>query len=129
MSNRNNEIITFLTRYPPEVRELVHDVRAFVRQSIPEVRETLDLPAKIIAYGFGSGYSDMICTIIPSQSGVKLGIARGAEIDDPDGLLEGSGKRHRHVPLGTAADLERPGLKALLVAAVANWKAQSKKSG
>jgi hypothetical protein len=126
MSNRNNEVMAFLTRYPPEVRDLVHALRRLIRDTIPEVHESLDLPAKIIAYGFGTGYSDMICTIIPSQKGVKLGIVRGAEMADPDGLMEGTGKRHRHVVLTTLSDLEKPGLKPLLVAAVADWKAKSK---
>ena len=39
--------------------------------------------------------------------------------------MTGAGKVHRHVPLRSAADLEQPGLKALLAAALAAWKART----
>lgn len=41
----------------------------------------------------------MVCTLIISPSGVKLGIVGGVELPDPHSLLEGSGKTHRHVVL------------------------------
>jgi hypothetical protein len=49
-----------------------------------------------------------------SQKGVKLGINKGAELPDPEGLLEGSGKVHKYVQLRRAADLEQAGLRELL---------------
>ena len=36
-----------------------------------------------------------------------------------------AGKVHRHVPLRSGADLEQPGLKALLAVALAAWKARN----
>jgi hypothetical protein len=55
-----------------------------------------------------------VCTLILSQSGVKLGIARGVELPDPRHLMAGSGKVHRHVQLRSAADLAHPGLEQLM---------------
>ena len=75
-----------------------------------------------MGYGFGPGYSDAICTIIPSKTGIKLGIVDGASLEDPDGLLEGSGKRHKHVVVKTAADARSAALKRLLKTALAAWK-------
>ncbi len=68
----------------------------------------------MIGYGFGAGYKDMICTIILSKAGVKLGIVGSAALPDPTRLLEGTGKRHRYVPIAEASDLKKPGLKSLL---------------
>ena len=51
------------------------------------------------------------------QTGLKLGIVRGAELPDPHGLLEGNGKRHQYVQLSQPADLNRVGIKELLRAA------------
>ena len=84
----------------------------------------LDLQGRVIGYGFGSGYADLICTIIPSQTGVKLGIVRGAELPDPQALLKGTGKRHRHLQFTEASDLRRAGVKPLIRAAIKLWKAK-----
>jgi hypothetical protein len=127
MAPKHDDVREFLTRYPPAVQEVATAVRDVVRQALPDVRETLDTPARIVAYGFGPGYADSICTIIPSKTGVKLGIVRGADLPDPDGLLAGSGKRHRYVPLATRADVTGPALKRLLAVALAAWKQQAGK--
>jgi hypothetical protein len=113
---------TFLAAYPPAVARLALATRARVLASLPGVEETLDRPARMLAYAYGAGYTGMVCTLIPSQKGVKLGLYRGAELPDPDGLLEGAGKVHRHVRI-LADDQPRPAAIArLLSAARAAWK-------
>ena len=59
----------------------------------------------------------MVCTIIPSKKGVKLGFYRGIDLPDPAKLLTGSGKVHRHVEINSATDVSNPQLKKLLSAA------------
>jgi hypothetical protein len=115
-------IETFLARYPAEVRDLALSVRTLLKQTMPGVSERLDASARIIGYSYGPGYKGLVCTIIPSRKGVKLGFFRGSELPDPGGLLQGAGKVHRHVPLQTLRDLERPGLKPLVKTAVVAWK-------
>jgi hypothetical protein len=128
VANTRDEIASFLATYPPTVRDVALQLRRTIVATIPDIRETLDRSARIVGYGFGSGYSDTICTIIPSKKGVKLGIARGTTLPDPNGVMEGAGKLHRYVALGKLSDLKRPGLKPLLKAAVAAWK-KSKRAG
>jgi hypothetical protein len=122
MRDYSDEIDGFFADYPDNVREIAAGLRETVRATLPEAAETLDRPGRIVGYGFGPTYSDLICTIIPSKAGVKLGIVNGATLKDPQHLLEGSGKRHKYVALTAKSDLRRPGLKALLKAAVATWK-------
>src|SRR5262245_1373266 len=98
-----------------------------IRSTLPDTPEIVDRKDRVIGYGFGSGYNDMICTIILSKTGVKLGIVRGAELPDPRGLLEGTGKVHRYVAFARAADVRKPGVKPLLKAAVAAWKRRQDK--
>lgn len=50
---------------------------------------------------------------------MKLGLAGGAALDDPKGLLQGTGKVHRYVQLREAGDMERPGVSELVEAASA----------
>lgn len=119
MSNDEKSIAQFFAGYPSIVGELALGLRRVIRSTIPNTSETLDEPGRVVGYGVGSGYSGLVCTIIPSKTGVKLGIVRGAELSDPKGLLEGTGKRHRYVEFHTLSDLERDGVAELLKAAQA----------
>jgi hypothetical protein len=123
------DIETFLALYPPEVRDVAMAARDFLAEALPGATETLDGSAKLLAYGYGPGYKGLVCTLLLSQTGVKLGISRGSELQDPKQLMQGSGKVHRHVQLRTTADLKQPGLKPLLKAALTAWKKRNQTNG
>jgi hypothetical protein len=53
----------------------------------------------------------------PMRDRVNLNFGDYETLPDPDHLLEGTGKGIRHVKIRSAADLRRPGVKALLQAA------------
>lgn len=106
-----------LARYPAPVQELAAHARDYVLRVLTGAEERVDEPARLLAYGLGPGYKGLVCTLILSKSGVKLGLNRGSELADPEGLLEGSGKVHRYVQLDSSADLERRGVARLLEAA------------
>ena len=55
---------------------------------------------------------------------VNVGFFRGAEIADPHGLLEGTGKFMRHVKLGPARGLDAAALSGLIATAYADMKAR-----
>src|SRR5262245_6150042 len=118
-------IDTFIAAYPPEVRVLIGATRKVLAEAFPGAAETLDESARLLGYSYGPGYKGVVCTLILSRTGVKIGVVRGSELPDPKGLLEGSGKVHRHVALKSPTDLKRPGLKPLLKAALAAWKARN----
>ena len=61
----------------------------------------------------GDRYKGMVCTLILSKSGVKVGLVGGAALSDPYGLLAGPGKVHRHVQLRAPQDLKQAGLRQL----------------
>ena len=56
--------------------------------------------------------------IMPHNSWVNLGFYRGADLDDPAELLEGTGARMRHVKIRAITDAERPAVRALVEAAL-----------
>lgn len=114
MTENNDSVAAFLASYPSVVRELAASLRNIIRSAIPDASETLDEPGRVVGYAIGAGYSGLVCTIIPSRAGVKLGIVRGAELSDPQGLLEGAGKRHRYVQINQPSDLDRAGIEELL---------------
>jgi len=57
---------------------------------------------------------------------VNVGFFRGAEIADPRGLLEGTGKFMRHVKLRTEHDVEAPALMKLIETAYTDMKRRLK---
>ena len=124
MTDRD-EVTQFLTGYPTLVQGISFALRNTIREIMPDAREMTDTSDRVIGYGFGSGYADLICTIIPSKKGVKLGIVRGSELPDPKSLMEGAGKRHRYVAFSAPADLQKAGVKPLLKEAVKAWKRRS----
>ena len=54
--------------------------------------------------------------VMPHAAHANLGFYQGALLDDPAGLLEGTGKRMRHVKLQTVEDVAR--CRGLLAAAL-----------
>src|SRR3954468_9092577 len=110
-------VVTFFGRYPGKVSEMAASLRDVIRNAVPDASETLDQSGRIVGYAVGPGYAGLVCTIIPSKTGVKLGIVRGATLADPHGLLAGSGRTHRYVQLDELVDLRRVGIAKLIRAA------------
>ena len=114
-----------LARYPDNIQALALEATRLLRRLLPGVEESADPTAGLIAFGYGPGYKGIVCTLILGKTGVKVGLVRGSELDDPRGLLEGSGKVHRYIQMKSAADLRRPGVSALIKATHAAWRTRT----
>jgi hypothetical protein len=108
----------FLTTYDPAVAKLAQRTREFLLTNIPAVKEELDIPAKLISFSLGPGYKGAVNVILLSKKGVKLAFFKGAELPDPENLLEGTGKVHRYVVISDEKILKSKALKKLLTAAI-----------
>src|SRR5687768_2329953 len=53
---------------------------------------------------------------------VNVGFYRGADLPDPAGLLQGTGKRMRHAKLKAGEEIDEEALEALIVAAYDDMK-------
>jgi hypothetical protein len=60
---------------------------------------------------------------------INLGFNFGSLLPDPDGLLRGEGKWIRHVRIAQAADLDAPGVRELVRAAIAQAERPEGKPG
>ena len=114
----DKELSDFLNLYPSEVREMAIKARALILEVIPGAVEIVDAPSNIVAYGLGRKYADLICAVQPQKSYVNLIFSKGASLPDPHGLLEGTGKKARHVKIQTAEKLDDPGVRELLAEAL-----------
>ena len=112
-------VSALLAGYSAEVQALTRQARALVLKTLPAVTEQADPADKLLAYSVGPKMKDVVCVLMPLKAGVNLGLPNGVDLPDPAGLLQGTGKRHRHVRLTAPADIERPEVLALLRASAA----------
>jgi len=108
----------FLAPYSLPVREMALKTRALVLSIAPELVEQIDVPGKLLGYGWDTSYKGTVCVIMPLKDSVNFGFALGSSLPDPTGLLTGTGKRARHVKFKAAAAIDDPAVRALLEAAV-----------
>src|SRR5437868_15506352 len=70
---------------------------------------------RISSYGVGPRKkTEHFCYISAQKDGVNLGFYYGAELSDPDGLLQGTGKLLRHVKIRESAAIRNAALRKLL---------------
>ena len=85
---------------------------------MPEVVEVPWPKQKIIGYGVGpKKMSEHFCYIAIFKTRLNLGFFYGAELPDPDHLLEGTGKLLRHIKISVPEQVENPAVRALVEAA------------
>jgi hypothetical protein len=112
------ELEDFVSGFAPEVRNLALGVRELVLEMEPEVIEQIDVPAHMLAYGYAKTYTHLACVCILYTDYVNLGFPSGVDLPDPEGLLEGTGKRARHVKIYDLDQLEQPEVAALIQASI-----------
>jgi hypothetical protein len=107
-------LMKFLRPYGPAVRALALDLRLLVLSEMAPCHENIYDAYSAVAIGYGptDRLSDGVFHIAVYGKGVNLGFNNGATLPDPDGILEGAGKRIRHIKIRTPSDLERPEVRS-----------------
>ena len=103
-----------VSKYSDEVRALATRTRKLVLEIMPNASEKTYWGWSNTWYGTSEKNVDAIFAISPQKAHVNLFLLRGTEMTDPDGLLEGTGKKLRHVKIREAADVKRASLRKLL---------------
>jgi hypothetical protein len=116
-----------LSKYDPRIRALAEKIRALVLDVFPDAREKTYWGWSNTWYGWSEKTSDAVFSISPLKAHVQLYFLRGTELSDPDGLLEGTGKKLRHVNVRDAAYLKSPSLRRLMKRAIAHSKKEKRK--
>ena len=106
----------FLNPYHRDVRRLALQLREVVLDEMAPCYENIYDAYSAVAIGYGTSerLSDGIFHIAVYEKGVNLGFNHGATLDDPKGILEGSGSRIRHIKIRTPEDLERPAIRSYI---------------
>jgi hypothetical protein len=99
------------------VRRLALEIRSRVRTWLPDAIEEIDTSPALIAFTYLPGsYRGLVVAVAPHAAHVNLMFSRGAELVDGDSadLLEGTGKRARHIRFIDPELLDHPGVRALV---------------
>ncbi len=115
-----DEIDRFFAEASDEVTEIARAARRLVLDVRPDAVETLDRGNRIVGYGTGPrAMKDLWAGLAPHGRHVNLQLANGALIEDPDAIIEGTGKRIRHIKLHTLGDVDRPPVRQALARSLA----------
>jgi hypothetical protein len=84
----------FLAAFPPAIQALADQLRALVRQTIPNVDEAVYAGWRLIGYRLREGpRSRYFCFVAPFPDRVALGFEYGVLLANDSGLLEGTARR------------------------------------
>jgi len=82
-----------ISKASPDIQEIAHAARDLLIEVMSDITD---------------------CYIAPFKKHVNLGFMYGADLPDPEGLLEGVGKPMRHIKIRSLDDLKQPAVKKLV---------------
>ena len=106
-----------LERMTPHARTLAAEVRALVKELIPRSVEHVHMGWEVITFGSTAKMGDAFAALAFRPTYVNVQFMDAAELPDPKRLLEGTGKRMRHVKVYTVDRARSLELRALITAA------------
>ena len=107
----------------PAVADVARALRLSVLEGFPEAIETFDRADGLLAFGTGGSMRDFYFAIIPHKAHVNLQLADGVDLPNPEGRIEGTGKRIRHLKIRSVEDARAPWVRATIAAQVAHRRA------
>jgi hypothetical protein len=118
---RDPTIGRWMTEHPGELGAIARRWFEVMRSCGDDVRELLhDGHPTACVEGAGFAYVNAF------TAHVNVGFFRGAELADPEGLLQGTGRFMRHVKLRPGEDVDPAALEALIRAAYADIRRRLK---
>jgi hypothetical protein len=116
------QIEGFIAKFSDEIAAEIRAARADMQRRLPGAIELVYDNYNALAIGYGSSekLEDVVFSIACFPRWVRLFFFHGADLDDPDGLLEGAGAQVRSLKLPNLAVLDDPKVQALMAQALAN---------
>ena len=115
----------FIGKFERRHQALIRAARRILRRRFPTAYELVydNYNFFVIGYSPTERPSDGIISLAAGANGVGLCFIHGASLPDPDKVLLGSGNQTRFIRLDSPQVLERPEVKALVAAAIAQAQA------
>ncbi len=113
------DIDRLLAEHSPELQAMERALRSTILAEFPDAVQQVDFANKLIAFGRSMKIRGLLFAIIAHQSHVNLQLADGAALPDPSGLIEGTGKRIRHVKIRSVEAASSPVVVTIIRAQIA----------
>jgi Domain of unknown function (DU1801) len=115
------EYLQFLSPFEPRIRDLALETRKLVLEEAPDSIELIYDAYNAVATGFSftGRPSDSFIHIAVYARWVNLGFNQGSALDDPAGVLQGSGRWIRHIRIAAPEDLDKPMIRSFVRTAAA----------
>ncbi len=106
----DKEVSAYISKAPEAQIELLEQLRQLVHESVPGTTEAIKWGFPVFTKTKNYAYFRF------SKKHITLGFYNPEKIDDPDGLLEGSGDTLKHIRIKKAEDIDAKLLKKWLKA-------------
>jgi hypothetical protein len=98
------------------VQSYAKSIADFIIEFDKDVHIVIRAGEKTVAYGIGpKKMSEAYCYIMPQKDYLNLGFFHGSELSDPKQLLEGTGKKLRHVKIKSIDEADSQVIKDLII--------------
>jgi hypothetical protein len=117
------QVDSFIAKFDAAMAKRIREVRASLRKRFPTAIELVydNYNFFVIGYSPTAKPTDYIVSLAANSKGVGLSFNHGADLEDPHGILQGSGTQNRFVRLVEGAKtLKNPHVMELIDAAVEN---------
>ncbi len=103
------EFIGGLSGWKQETCRALHEL---MQQSAPDLKASIKWSRPVYEL------NGLVCYLQAHSEHVSFGFWRGAELPDPEGILEGTGRSMRHVKIESRAEFPHSALRDLLLEAL-----------
>ena len=83
----------------PPLRAIADTLVRIIKRAEPEISDSIKWGNPVYEK------QGLVCYLTATKAYVSLGFFRGAELADPEGSLDGKGKKLRHIKLGELCDV------------------------
>lgn len=124
------EYLNLLKPYGEVIQQLALAARKLILEEAPEASEFVyEVYTIANHFTFTDRPGDAFVFTTTHANWVNLGFNFGSMLPDPDGLLRGEGKWIRHIRITQSSELDAPGVRELVRAAIANAERPEGKAG
>jgi hypothetical protein len=105
------------------IRPMLKRLREIITEIDPKTFEVVRLGERTATFGVGpSKMTEAYAYVMPHAKWVNLGFFKGADLADPNKLLQGTGAKLRHIKIQSIAEANSDDIRAMIKSAFAERK-------
>lgn len=111
-TQQNPAVDQYIEQLPETIQELAKELRKLVFELSSSMKEEIKWSKPSYSH------NGLVCYMQTAKTHINFGFYQGAKLDDRDGLLEGEGKKMRHIRMRKVQEIQAEPLKNLIWEAI-----------